>query len=93
MDINELREHKVACYERINGSYSIRELKDNIHYIGDIITSKGERYSAEFHCKQIDIIVDYYKAGNDIKILPFNLVSRKYGVRQQLMYILITYKI
>ena len=67
-------------YQLINSSSNIEELKNNITTIGDITISNGDIWSSEKMNEGVDLIVKGY--------MPFNRVTRNYGIRQQLIYLI-----
>ncbi len=73
-------------YKLINQAHNVTQLKEAITSIGDITISSGEVWSSELMCKQVDRILEV----KDRDSYTFNMVSRCYNIRQQLIY-LITY--
>lgn len=67
-------------YELINSAESVEALKEAITKIGDIKIRKGDVWSSETMCEGIDNIL--------LSKSPFNRVTRQYGIRQQLMYLM-----
>lgn len=66
-------------YEIINKSRSVEELKNAIKEIGDLKISTGEIWTVDQMCEYIDRIYE----GD----APYNMATRRYGIRQQIMYI------
>jgi hypothetical protein len=64
----------------INSSTTINELKDAITKIGNIKISNGGELTSKFINNNIDLI----HKGN----VNFRLVTRNYGIRQQLLYLI-----
>jgi len=75
MELSELKK-----YELVNSCETIQNLKTLVKDFGDVVGSRNIVWSAEKTCNNIDLIVE----GK----LPINHVTRAYGLRQQLMYLL-----
>lgn len=67
-------------YELINSCESVAELETAIHKMGDITIRKGDVWTADTMCERIQNILQSKS--------PFNRVTRVYGIRQQLMYLM-----
>lgn len=73
--MNELQK-----YQLINSCESVSDLKAATYSIGDIIISSGKNWTPKLMCEYIDGIV----RGD----FEYNMATRKYGIRQQLMYLI-----
>ncbi len=65
-------------YELINSSETIEQLKEAIIKIGDIQISNGNIWSSEKMNLRIDSVINGQ---------PYNMVTRNYGIRKQLLYL------
>lgn len=62
----------------VNQSKTVEDLKKAVKKIGYIEISSGKVWSSKFMCEQIDRAL----RGEDLRLL-----TRNYGIRQQLVYI------
>jgi hypothetical protein len=71
---------ELEMWQAVNASLTVEQLKKAITEYGDIEISSGEIWSAEQMNLGIDLIVNNQAA--------WNRVTRKFGIRQQLYFLL-----
>jgi hypothetical protein len=75
---------RLECYERVNGCETVEELKKAILDISksnhhNVIMGRTRAFDGE----KMSLYVEDVVLGK----LPFNLLTRNYGIRQQALYI------
>jgi hypothetical protein len=71
---------ELEMWEAVNASKTVEELKEAITKYGNITISTGEVWTPEFMNSGIDLIV--------ANLAYYNRVTRKFGIRQQLYFLL-----
>lgn len=69
----------LEMWEAVNASKTVEELKEAISNYGSITISNGEVWNSEFMNLGIDLIC--------LEQAPYNRVTRKFGIRQQLYFL------
>lgn len=81
-----MNELELENYTLINQSKTISDLKAAINAIRPLVNNQGEAMLPSYQCECIDKIRKL-ATERDILELPFNLLTRKYGIRQQMIYL------
>jgi len=71
---------ELEMWEAVNASKTVEELKEVITKYGNITISTGEVWSSEFMNLGVDLIV--------ANLAYYRRVTRKFGIRQQLYFLL-----